>query len=70
MRYDVIDEAGDIVSSFDDLKDAELYIAENNQHKLEIVDTQTVDGGPCPTHGDKPCVPMNLFLSQGGFVKK
>jgi hypothetical protein len=41
---DVIDEAGQIVASdFDSVKDAELYIAENPEHKLEIVDgNQTV----------------------------
>ena len=42
-RYDVIDERGEVCSSFDDLKDAELYIAENNGHKLEVVDTQKTD---------------------------
>jgi hypothetical protein len=42
-RYDVIDETGGVCSSFDDLKDAELYIAENSEHTLTIVDTQKTD---------------------------
>jgi hypothetical protein len=45
MRFDVIDTAGDVVSEFDDLKDAELYCADNSGHTLEIVpvDEETHD---------------------------
>lgn len=58
MRFEVIDEAGDIVSTFDDLKDAELYIAENEGHKLEIVEVES-----CPNV-------HNLFLDHSNLTNK
>ena len=43
-HYDVIDEAGDVCSTFDLRKDADLYVADNSEHKLEVIEIEIT---PC-----------------------
>jgi len=60
MKYEVIDNHGSLIDTFDLLKDAELFIAE--QPAPTNYDIREINECECKK-------PMNLFLSQGGLTK-